>query len=266
MRLKGKRILITGSERGIGAVMARVFVGEGGRVMVHGLDRENAKRVAEPFGDKAAFFAADLGKAESAKQLIDATVGALGGLDGVVNNAAYIPRTNLFTTDAALFDACMAVNVRAPMLLIQAAYEHLKASKGSVLNIGSVNAYCGEPNLLPYSISKGALMTLTRNLADALGPDGIRVNQVNPGWVFSESEDRVQQGLGKPKGWQHELPKGYSPSGRILTPEELSAIAIYWMSDESKIVSGTVMELEQYPIIGRNASKDDVNIAADQRG
>jgi NAD(P)-dependent dehydrogenase (short-subunit alcohol dehydrogenase family) len=144
------------------------------------------------------------------------------------------------------------------MLLIQAAYEQLKASKGAVLNIGSVNAYCGEPNLLPYSISKGALMTLTRNLADALGLDGIRVNQVNPGWVFSESEDRVQQGLGKPKGWQLQLPKGYSPSGRILTPEELSAIAIYWMSDESKIVSGTVMELEQYPIIGRNAPKDDV--------
>jgi NAD(P)-dependent dehydrogenase (short-subunit alcohol dehydrogenase family) len=210
-------------------------------------------------GDRAVLHICDLAKPQAAKELVDFAIGQFGRLDGLVNNAAYIPRTNLFTTDAALFDLTMAINVRAPLLLIQAAFPHLKKTHGAVLNIGSVNVYTGEANLLPYSISKGALMTLTRNLADALGVDRVRVNQINPGWVLSANEDKVQQGLGKPADWHRQLPKAFAPSGRILRPDEVAAIAVYWMSDESEIVSGTVMELEQFPIIGRNPMKEVVS-------
>jgi NAD(P)-dependent dehydrogenase (short-subunit alcohol dehydrogenase family) len=257
-RLEGKRILITGSATGIGAAMARRFAAEGARIVVHGLDAALANGVAASLGDRGVAHICDLAEPAAAKELVDFAVRQLGGLDGLVNNAAWIPRTNLFNTDAAVFDRCMAINVRAPMLLVQAAFEHLKQSRGAVLNIGSVNAYCGEPNLLPYSLSKGALMTLTRNLADALGTAGVRVNQMNLGWVLSENEDRVQQAMGKSPGWHLQLPKAFAPSGRILRPEEVAAAAVYWMSDESQLVSGTVMELEQFPIIGRNPAKETV--------
>ena len=150
----------------------------------------------------------------------------------------------------------MAVNVRAPMLLIKAAFAYLKENKGSVLSIGSVNAYCGESNLLPYSLSKAALMVLTRNLADAHGPDGVRFNQINPGWVHSAAEDALQRRIRKDEHWVEHLPKAFAPSGRILKPEEIAALAVYWMSDESQIVSGTVMECEQFPVIGRNPAKE----------
>src|SRR5207248_3563731 len=149
---------------------------------------------------------------ESAPALIDFAIKCFGGrLDGLVNNAAYIPRTNLFTTDAALFDRCMAVNVRAPLLLIQAAFPHLKQSKGAVLNIGSVNAYTGEANLLPYSLSKGALMVLTRNLADAHGVDGMRFNQINPGWIHSEAEDAIQRKIQHDDKWYEHIPRAFAP-------------------------------------------------------
>jgi len=258
MRLKDKNILITGSATGIGEAMARRFVAEGARVVIHGLDRTVGEAVAKSLGDRAVLYINDLARPEAAAELVNFSIEQFGSLDGLVNNAAYIPRSNLFTTDAALFDRTMAINVRAPLLLIQAAFPYLKVSQGAVLNIGSVNVYTGESNLLPYSISKGALMTLTRNLADAHGVDQVRVNQMNLGWVLSANEDKMQQSLGKPADWHEHLNKAFAPSGRILRPDEVAAAAVYWMSDESQIVSGTVMELEQFPIIGRNPTKENI--------
>ena len=256
MRLKDKNILITGSATGIGEAMARRFVAEGARVVIHGLDQQAGEAVAKSLGDRAVLHICDLAKPQAAGELVAFAVEKFGRLDALVNNAAYIPRSNLFTTDAELFDRTMAINVRAPMLLIQAAFPHLKQSRGAVLNIGSVNVYTGESNLLPYSISKGAMMTLTRNLADAHAVDHVRFNQINPGWVLSLQEDKTQQSLGKSADWYKHLPKSQSPSGRILLPEELAAAAVYWVSDESSIVSGSVLEIEQFPIIGRNPAKE----------
>jgi NAD(P)-dependent dehydrogenase (short-subunit alcohol dehydrogenase family) len=149
----------------------------------------------------------------------------------------------------------MAVNVRAPLLLIRAAYPHLKQSRGCVLNIGSINAYTGEGNLLAYSVSKGALMTLSRNLADALCYDGIRVNHFNVGWVLTPNEYKTKLGDGLPPNWPEQLERQFAPSGRILKPEEIAEASVYWLSDESRPISGTVLELEQYPMIGRNPTK-----------
>ena len=258
MRLKNKHILITGSATGIGEAMARRFVAEGARVIIHGLDQAAGEAVATSLGDRAALHICDLAKPQAAGGLVAFAMEKFGRLDGLVNNAATIPRSNLFTTDVELFDRTMAINVRAPLLLIQAAFPHLKQSRGAVLNIGSVNAYCGESNLLPYSISKGAMTTLTRNLADAHAADHVRINQINPGWVLSAHEDQMQQSLGKPADWHEHLSKSEAPAGRILTPDELAAAAVYWMSDESAIVSGSVLEINQFPIIGRNTAKEEI--------
>jgi NAD(P)-dependent dehydrogenase (short-subunit alcohol dehydrogenase family) len=168
-----------------------------------------------------------------------------------VNNAALTNRAKIGETDAAMFDRIIAVNARAPMLLIRALLPELKKNRGVVLNIGSVLAHCGQANLLAYSMSKGALMTMTRNLADALGTDRVRVNQLNVGWTLTENEYQVKLGDGLGEGWPDRLPAYAVPMGRLLMPEDIAVAAVYWVGRESFPVTGTVAELEQYPLIGR---------------
>ena len=165
------------------------------------------------------------------------------------------------TGDLVYFRRMLEVNTLAPFALIQAALPELRKVRGNVLNIGSVNAWSGEPNLLPYSVSKGALMTLTRNLGDTLmREDGVRVNQINPGWVLTENEAQRKRDHGLRDDWYADLPKVYAPSGRILFPEEIAAAAIYWLSDEAGPISGQVVDLEQHPFMGRNPPKDTSTI------
>jgi len=258
MRLKDKVIIITGSSTGIGRAMALRFAAEGARVVVHGRRREAAQQVADEIGaDRAAVHIDEISADGTAQRLVAAAVKTFGRLDGVVNNAAVVEQGNIHTTDAAFFLRTFAANTLAPFLLIQAALPHLEKVRGSVLNIGSVNAYCGEPDLLPYSVSKGALMTLTRNLGDTLFREhGVRVNQINPGWVLTENEAQRKREHGMSDEWYKDLPRVYAPAGRILHPEEIAAAAVYWLSDECGPISGQVVDLEQYPMIGRNPPKE----------
>jgi NAD(P)-dependent dehydrogenase (short-subunit alcohol dehydrogenase family) len=258
MRLKDKVILVTGSTTGIGEAIARRAVEEGARVVVHGRDEARGRAMVEQWPGRAVLALADLVDPAAGPQLVDAAVRAFGRLDAVVNNAASVARSNLETTDSAFFDKIIAVNVRAPLLLIRAAFPHLKQSQGCVLNIGSINAYCGEANLLAYSVSKGALMTLSRNLADALAYDGVRVTHFNVGWVLTPNEYKQKIADGLPKDWPEKLEPQYAPSGRLLAPSDIAAAAVYWLSDESRPISGSVLELEQYPMIGRNPTKREV--------
>ena len=255
MRLQDKVIVVTGSTTGIGEAIARRAVAEGANVVVHGRNAERGQALVDEWPGRAALCVADLADPAAAGELVQTAIDAFGRLDAVVNNAASVARSDLHSTDAAFFDKMMAVNVRAPLLLIQAAYRHLKSSRGCVLNIGSINAYTGEGNLLAYSVSKGALMTLSRNLADALAYDGIRVNHFNVGWVLTPNEYKQKLADGLPPDWPQEIEPQFAPSGRILAPEEIAAASVYWLSDESRPISGSVLELEQYPIIGRNPTK-----------
>ena len=151
-----------------------------------------------------------------------------GKLDAVVNNAAAVVSSNIHTTDLVFFRKVLEINTLAPFALIQAALPRLRESHGCVLNIGSVNAWSGEPNLLPYSVSKGALMTMTRNLGDTLHrEDGVRVNQINPGWVLTETETQRKKAHGLPDDWFQKVSNVYAPAGRILYPSEIAAAAIY---------------------------------------
>jgi len=257
MRLKDKVVIVTGSTQGVGEGIARRFVAEGARVVVHGLERELGEHVVADLGERAVLHVSDLSKAEAAAELIDVAVRAFGGrLDGLVNNAAKPLRATLEQTDAATFDFVMNLNLRAPLLLIRAAMPHLLASKGAVLNVGSVNAYCGAANLVPYSVSKGGLMTLTRNVADAYCTTGVRVNQVNLGWVLTENEKRIMEAGGLPAEWWRDPPRDGAPTGRLMSPEEVATAAVYWIGDESRPVTGSVLELNQFPIIGRNSVKE----------
>ena len=256
MRLAGKAVIVTGSTTGIGEAIARRAVAEGARVLIHGRDEERAQALVKELGRATACHIDDIGDPAAPPRIIGAAIKAFGRLDALVNNAASVKRSNLENTDAALFDQMIATNLRAPLLLIQAAVPHLKVTRGCVLNIGSVNGYCGEANLLAYSISKGGLMTLSRNLADALGRDGVRVNHFNVGWVLTPNEYHVKIADGLPPDWPERVPKTKAPSGRLMKPEEIATAAVYWIGEESRPISGTVLELEQHPVIGRNPPKE----------
>lgn len=258
MRLENKVIIVTGSTTGIGKAIAIRCVAEGARVVLHGLEDDLGQEVLTHIGkEKAALHVQDISSAGAPEKLVDVALEKFGRLDAVVNNAARVVSSDVETTDPDFLRQVLDVNTIAPFALIRAALPALRKTKGSVLNIGSVNAWSGEPNLLAYSISKGALLTLTRNLGDTLFRDaGVRVNQINPGWVLTEKEIERKKGQGLEKDWYKDIPKIFAPSGRLLSPAEIAAAAVYWLSDECGPVSGQVIDLEQYPLIGRNPPKE----------
>ena len=255
MRLKDKVIIVTGATSGIGRAIAERCVAEGARVLVHGIVRKDGEAVVKKLGAAAVLHLDELADPASAGRIAAAALAAFGRIDAVVNNAAVVARSSLATTSAEKFDRMMAVNVRAPLLLIQAAFAQLKANEGCVLNIGSINAHSGQANLLDYSISKGAMQTLSRNLANAHGEDRVRVNHLNVGWVLTDREYAHQIEHGMPADWPQHVPAQFAPSGRLMMPEEIAAAAVYWLGDESRPVSGAVVELEQFSVIGRNPNK-----------
>ena len=210
------------------------------------IDPLNGDRTAEPrtavLGRLSAFLPVNV---RSGVEL------GLSGTQGT-NNAAAATRTTVLGADvkAKLWTGDDS------FLLVQAAHPHfIKAGRGRVLNIGSINAYCGEAILMAYAASKGALMALTRNLADAHGREGILVNQINPGWVLTKNEYELQVRAGQPPDWHEHIPPVFAPSGRILKPEEIAHFALALVSEGGGPVSGAVIECEQFPVFGRNPVK-----------
>ena len=257
MRLKNKVILVTGSTTGIGKAIALRCAKEGALIVVHGLEEDLGKQVIlELEINKAVLHIEDITIAGAPGRLVDLAVKTFGKLDAIVNNAAMVVSSNIDSTDEAFLRKVIEVNTVAPFVLIKTALPYLTPQNGCVLNIGSVNAWSGEPGLLAYSISKGALMTMTRNLGDIfLRENNVRVNQINPGWVLTETEIQRKKEQGFRADWFKEIPTMFAPAGRLLSPAEIAAAAVYWLSDESGPVSGQVVDLEQYPMLGRNLPK-----------
>lgn len=259
MRLKDKVIIVTGSTTGIGKAIAKRCVAEGAKVVLHGLEEDlGLEAMAEIGTDQAVFLHADITDENGPERLVKMALDSFGKLDSIVNNAPWVIASDIHNTDRAFFQKVLDINTIAPFILIQKALPELIKTRGSVLNIGSINAWSGEPNLLAYSVSKGALMTLTGNLGDSLMREyGVRVNQINPGWVLTEREKERKKLHGLSETWYEDLPAIIAPSGRILSPEEIAAACIFFLSDESGPVSGQVLTLEQHPMIGRNLPKDN---------
>ena len=250
-RLDGKVSVITGSSSGIGRGIAEHFARLGSHVVVHGLDRrdgmETVRRV-KAAGCDAEYFDGDLTNEDVCRGLIRFAVERFGGLDILVNNAADTGRGDLEHVPVARWDTIMAVNLRAPFILLQESIPHMRSrGGGSIVNIGSVLAYVGEPKLGAYSVSKGGLMTLTKNAASLLNRDRIRVNQINVGWTLTEGERRVKrEEEGKGDEWIEQA-IATRPFGRLLAPLDIAYAAAYFASSESECVTGSILDLEQYP-------------------
>ncbi len=256
MTLKKKVVIVTGATSGIGLEIARECLSLGASVMLHTSPHsvQKAQALVAEFGDKSAFVIADLSRFEELGAIVTSTVEAFGRVDALVNNAGVFPRNDISTITEDDYTYIMDINFKAPLFLSKAVVEVFleKNIKGSIVNIGSINAYCGQDNLLIYSSSKGALMTMTRNMADHLSSYSIRVNQLNVGWTHTDKEHETQIGEGNAEDWYQHLPKAFAPRGTILAPEEIARHVAFWVSDYSIPVSGSVYEIEQYPVIGRN--------------
>lgn len=179
--------IVTGASSGIGEATAQRLASDGMAVVLVGRDRDRLERVTSTLranGASALPVSVDLGNPDAAAAIVKATIAAFGRIDAVVNNAAVAEPGRLDDVTVEHFDNTVAVNVRAPLLLIREALPALRASpRASVVNITSAQASASRPGQCVYALSKAALEHLTRSLASELGPDGIRVNAISPGPV-----------------------------------------------------------------------------------
>ena len=259
----GKVVAITGGTQGVGEAVARLMVERGaagltlaGRTAARG---EALAAELSDLGTPTVFVQADMAKVADCQRFIDTTEQRFGRLDALVNCAADTGRGRVENTTEEVWDSMFAVNVKAPFFLIQRAVEVMRRHKiaGAVANIGTIVAYGGPPFLIPYSSSKGALMTMTRAVANALKYDRIRVNTVNIGWTNTPREHLVQTKVhGKPENWLQEESK-HQPFGRLVEPAEIARAIAYLTSEESGLLTGAVFELDQV-IIGTMDDQPDV--------
>jgi len=244
--LNGKVAVVTGSTYGLGAATARLYVREGAQVVLSGRSRDKGEALARELGKAAVYQEADLTRAEDCRRLIDAALEKFGGVDVLVNNAADTSRSTVDDFTPEFFERQVAINLRAPLLLAQRSVASLRKRRGVIINIGSINSYMGEPKLLVYAATKGALETASRNLANVLKFDRVRVYCLNVGWMDSEGERAMMKRLGHPDEFIDQAGKGW-PLGRILKPQEVAEWCLFLASDRAAAFSGQVIELEQYP-------------------
>ena len=254
--LTDKVILVTGANTGVGEHTAKLCAAQGAQVAVHGRRNEAVDKIVDDIGSNAVGVYGALDTEDEPAKVVEQTIEAFGRLDGVVNNAASTARKFFENTDVDFFNNTMAIKCRAPFMICRTAIPYLKESQGSVVNIGSINALGGESMLAAYSVSKGALLTLTKHLANLYDKDKVRFTHINLGWVLTENEYTLKIKDGFPEDWQTRVPKMMVPTGTMTSPEEVAKVVAFWLSDDSKPFSGTVFELEQYPFAGRIPTLD----------
>jgi NAD(P)-dependent dehydrogenase (short-subunit alcohol dehydrogenase family) len=248
----GKVAIVTGSTQGLGEAIARRLVDEGliRGLVICGRSAENGERLAREFvarGCRTEFVRADLAAVEDCRRVAESARRVFGRIDILVNSAATSERGTILDTTPELFDRVMAVNVRAPFFLMQAAIQAMidRGVTGSILNILSMSSHGGQPFLSAYSASKGALATLTRNVARAVVKHRIRVNGLNLGWMDSPAEHAVQKRFhGADDDWLRRAEKE-QPFGRLIKPAEVAEFAAFLLSERSGLMTGSIIDFDQ---------------------
>ena len=250
MGLADKVIVVTGAASGIGRAIARLAEEEGvGALMLTDRDGPGCERVAAELRGQTdlACVVADLADTAAPEAIAAAAKARFGRIDGLVNAAGLTTRGSVATGTPAIWEQLFAVNARAAFFLMQAAIADMRTRHAarSIINILSMNAHCGIPELAIYSGSKGAMATLTRNAAHAHMADRIRVNAINLSWVATEGGHRMQaEELGRGPGWLEEDAANL-PLGRLVTADETARLAIYLLGEASVPMSGAIVDFEQ---------------------
>jgi NAD(P)-dependent dehydrogenase (short-subunit alcohol dehydrogenase family) len=258
-------VLVSGGTSGLGAAIARAAVRAGARVVVTGRRREPGEALVAELsavgaggagggetggrdgGGRALFVQADVAEVAQARGCVTAAVAAFGRVDCLVNAAGLTSRGTLLDTTPELFDAHVAVNLKAPFFLMQAVVADMVARKapGTIVNIGSTSAHGGQPYLAPYVATKAGLMGLTRNAAHAHRWDRIRINGLNIGWTDTEGEDETQRRFhGAGDDWREQAGAAL-PMGKLGQPDEIADFVVFLLCDRSGVVTGSVIDWDQ---------------------
>jgi NAD(P)-dependent dehydrogenase (short-subunit alcohol dehydrogenase family) len=237
IRLDGRRVLVTGAARGLGEAFARALVRAGARVVLSDVLHAQGQALAHTLGSAAHYVPLDLSDAGSIGAAVDAAAAALGGLDGLINNAAITNSggKTMAQLDAGTWDRVMDVNVRGTWLATVAAQPHLAASgSGRVVNLASDTALWGAPRLMAYIASKGAVIAMTRGMARELGPQGITVNAIAPGLTLVEATAYVPEE-------RHQYYLQGRAIARAQVPEDVTAAALFLLTRASGFITGQLL-------------------------
>jgi 3-oxoacyl-[acyl-carrier protein] reductase len=236
-----RAVLVTGAARGIGAAVAREFAAAGDRVAVHyGASRERAEEVAASLpGEGHVVVAADLRDADVVRAMVDRTAEALGGIDVLVNNAGvFLPHPVAETSYAEwqrAWSETLGVNLVGAANVTWCAVRYMGRG-GRIVNVSSRGAFRGEPDQPAYGASKAGLVAFGQSLARALGPDGIAVATVAPGWTDTDMAAERMAARG-------DAIRAESPLGRVATPEDVARAVLYLASPEAEMASGSVLDV-----------------------
>ncbi len=242
-RLKGRHAIVTGAARGIGFAIAERFAAEGAQVTLVDLI-EDAGRAAAARLPNASFVAADVSNGKDVRRVVSGALARGAPIDILVNNAGILHACEFLELEEADFDRVLQVNLKSMFLLGQAVAKSMVAGgvKGAIVNMSSVNAVLAIANQVPYTISKGAVNQLTRVMAIALAPHGIRVNAIGPGTIATE----MTKGLKSDEVARKRI-LSRTPLGRIGQPHEIAAVAAFLASDDASYLTGQTI----YPDGGR---------------
>ena len=243
--------LITGGAQGVGFAIACQLAAEGCRSMVlAGRDATkgaNAISALAALGCRAQFICIDLQDVKACQTLMDFAVTEYGYFNALVNAAALGGRGTLLDTTPEFFDLMFATNAKAPFFLMQGFVKHriAEGGGGSIVNILSQCAHCGQSYLAAYSGSKGALATLTKNVANAYRNNRIRCNAILPGWMDTPGEDATQRRYhGATDGWL-ERAEAEQPMGQLCKPHQLAGLASYLLSPDAGVMTGALIDYDQ---------------------
>jgi 3-oxoacyl-[acyl-carrier protein] reductase len=243
-QLEGKVAVITGGASGIGEGTVRLFVAEGARVLIVDLDLAKAQKVAEMLGSNAKACRCDVSKGDDVRAAVKACVDSFGPPDIVVNNAGTTHRNQpMLDVDEATFDRVFNVNVKSIYHMAQAVIPIMRARKqGVIINVGSTAGIRPRPGLTWYNASKGAVNLVSKSMAAELGPDNIRVNAICP---VMGATGMIEQFLGMPDTPENraKIVAGI-PLGRMSTPEDVAAAALYLASDAGAFITGVELPVD----------------------
>jgi NAD(P)-dependent dehydrogenase (short-subunit alcohol dehydrogenase family) len=248
----GKIAIITGATQGIGEGVARLFAERGAAGLVlTGRRAEAGRALADELGaggTPTAFLAAELGDLAALRTVVEGAVARFGRIDVLVNAGGSTHRGTLADTTPEVWDMLFAVNVRAPFFLSQWVVEVMRrgGAPGSIVNVISQASHLASFDLIGYGASKGALANLTRSLAVALAPERIRVNGLNIGWANTPGEHAIRRAFyGDEDGSWLEAAASAQPFGRLLEIDEIARAVAFIASDESGLMTGSVIDFDQ---------------------